>query len=317
MSLNSISKTSVDVSIIIVNYNLTKEIENCINSLILNVKSSSLKFEIIIVDNNSTDKDIFELEKKIIYKNIFFYYLNKNLGFGKGCNYGFSKASGEFICFLNPDTLIRQDIFSPIMNLLQSDQSIGVIAPKQQTKTRFFDFSAGFYPNIFFELFNLFGLGVFLEGFILKIYTKFKGKKYFEIDWILGAAIFIRAELFKTINGFDEDYFMFFEEVDLCKRISSKGFKIIYYPHLKVDHLGSVSGKKDYSLYTIRTYSSKYIYMTKHYKSLYKFIMQFLLFTQLFSQIIIWTILFPLKSHKSKQKINGFVYLLKHKMRLT
>jgi GT2 family glycosyltransferase len=274
------------------------------------------RYEIIIVDNNSPDKKLPETQNKFTRDNINFFYLDENVGFGKGCNYGYTKASGEYICFLNPDTIIKENIFLPILEIFKNDKSIGIVGPKQQTKSPFFDFSAGFYPNLLFEFFNLFGVGVFFEGFIVFLLTKLKKDKVLEVDWILGASIFIRAELFEAINGFDKDYFMFYEEVDLCNRVSNKGYKIIYSPYYSIHHIGSVSGKKDYTLYTIRTYSSKYIYLSKHYRSLNKFLMKSMLFTQLFSQMIIWSILFPMNKQKSKQKLNAFIYLLKNKMKL-
>lgn len=304
------------ISIIIINYNLAEEIDNCLTSISQNtdlVKRNDT--EIIIVDNCSPDKGLFETEKKFKKDNIHFFYLEENLGFGKGCNFGFSKSSGKYLCFLNPDTLITEDIFSPIISLFERDKSVGIIGPKQQVRPPFFDFSAGFYPNIVFEVVNLFGVGVFFEGLIMSLYTKLKRNNGLEVDWILGAAIFIKSELFKEINGFDKDYFMFFEEVDLCKRVSNKGFKIIYHPEFKIHHIGSVSGKKDYTLYTIRTYSSKFLYISKHYAGLYKSVMRFLIQLQLFSQIFIWTILFPVNKQKSKQKIDAFFYLLKTKVK--
>jgi len=308
----NLSDKKKDLSIIIVNYNLAKEIENCLNSLFNEINiPNRIDYEIIIVDNCSPDKGLFETEKKFKKDNIHFYYLDENIGFGKGCNYGFSKTSGKYICFLNPDTLVTEDVFSPIIKLFESNRSIGIIGPQQQARPPFFDFSAGFYPNIVFELVNLLGLGVFFEGLIMSLYTKLKRNKVLEVDWILGAAIFIRSELFKEINGFDKDYFMFFEEVDLCKRVSNKGLKIIYYPQIKIYHIGSVSGKKDYTLYTIRTYSSKFLYISKHYEGLYKSVMRFLIHLQMFSQIFIWTIFFPINKQKSKQKLDAFFYLLK------
>jgi|YelNatPaOPRAMG01_1025707.scaffolds.fasta_scaffold06747_8 GT2 family glycosyltransferase len=305
----------VKISFIIINYNLAEEIENCLNSILDKINTKrKITYEIIIVDNNSPDKALPNIEKKFSKDNIKFYYLEENIGFGKGCNFGFSKAHGEYICFLNPDTIIKEDIFPSIINLFEGDKSIGIVGPKQQTKFPFFDFSAGFYPNIFFELFNLIGMGVFFEGFIVSLYTRLKKNKNIKVGWILGAAIFIRAELFKEVNGFDKDYFMFFEEVDLCRRVTKKGYNVIYSPSLAIHHIGSVSGKKDYRVYTIRTYSSKYIYISKHYKFLHKFILKFLLFAELFSQIIIWTVLYPMNKDKAKRKLNAFFYLINHKM---
>src|SRR5690606_30178610 len=153
----------IDLSIIIINYNLAKEIENCLNSLIPVIESNEFNYEIIIVDNNSPDLKLRETEKKFSKDNFYFYYLEENIGFGKGCNFGFTKANGEYICFLNPDTIIKSNIFIPVLNLFKEDASTGIIGPKQQVRKPFFDFSAGFYPNIIFELFNLFGMGVFFE----------------------------------------------------------------------------------------------------------------------------------------------------------
>lgn len=317
MNSSDKSKNNIELSFIIINYNLAKEIEDCLNSLMLIVDAiKDFRYEIIIVDNNSPDKKLPDTEKIFKQENIKFYYLDENVGFGKGCNYGFSKASGEYLCFLNPDTIIKEDIFLPIIALFENDRSIGIIGPKQQVRKPFFDFSAGFYPNLFFELFNLFGVGVFFEGLVVYLLTRLKTNKILEVDWILGASIFIKAELFNEIHGFDKDYFMFYEEVDLCKRVTNKGYKIIYYPKYSIHHIGSVSGKKDYTLYTIRTYSSKYIYISKHYRLLNKYLMRLMLFIQLFSQIIIWIILFPMNKQKSKQKLNAFYYLLIHKMKM-
>lgn len=316
MKIDSPDNKMTILSIIIVNYNLEKEIEDCLYSILNNTFGLRDDYEIIIIDNNSPDKLLPETEKKFKNSNIHFYYLNENLGFGKGCNYGFSKASGKYLCFLNPDTLVKEDIFSPIIDLLENDKSIGIIGPKQQVKPPFFDFSAGFSPNVFFEIFNLFGIGIFLEGFLISVLTKINKNREMEVRWILGASIFIRAEFFSEIDGFDKDYFMFFEEVDLCKRISAIGLKIIYAPRFNIHHIGSVSGKKDYKLFTIRTYSSKYIYISKHHQSLIRGLMSCMMYIESFSQILIWTMLLPIYKTKSKQKIEAFLFLLRNRMRL-
>lgn len=311
MSLNKKSGFSKELSIIIINYNLAKEIENCINSLLATfANAGGLSYEVIIVDNNSPDKQLPQIEKKFPQDFIKFIYSKKNLGFGKGCNLGFSNSKGRFICFLNPDTIIQEDIFSPLIRILEQDSSVGIIAPKQQVKKPFFDFSAGYSPKIIFEIFNVFGLGVFVEGLLMQIIGK--GSKLVDVNWILGAFILIKADLFDEIGGFDKDYFMFFEEVDLCRKVMNKGFRILYAPQYKIHHIGSVSGKKNYRLYTIRTYSSKYIYITKNIKPYLRYIYRSLLYIQLVSQIIIWLILFPLNHQKSRQKLSAFIFLIRN-----
>ncbi|MGQ9800019.1 MAG: glycosyltransferase, partial [Ignavibacterium sp.] len=105
------------LSIIIINYNLEDEIEKCLINLLktLNgIEFLSEAFEIIIIDNNSPNKKLPELEKKFTSDQIHFYYSDKNLGFGKGCNLGAAKSKGDFLLFLNPDTIVQEDIFTPI-----------------------------------------------------------------------------------------------------------------------------------------------------------------------------------------------------------
>ncbi|MBU1680159.1 MAG: glycosyltransferase, partial [Bacteroidetes bacterium] len=154
------SNRNVALSVVIVNYNLAREIENCLTSLLQVIEMmKNIEYEIIIVDNNSPDRNIVQTENKSRKDNIHFYYLEENLGFGKGCNYGFTKASGKYIWFLNPDTIIKEDIFSQIISQFEQDKSIGIIGPKQQFSKPCFDFSAGFSPNILFEIFNLLGIG--------------------------------------------------------------------------------------------------------------------------------------------------------------
>lgn len=312
MIKNNTNKKNINLSIIIINYNLANEIENCLNSLLKIIYlQKDFACEIIIIDNNSSEKKILEIEKKYKTEDIKFYFLNDNLGFGKGCNLGFSKASGKYLCFLNPDTVVEENIFSPIIELFERDNTLGIIGPKQQIRNPFFDFSAGYSPNLFFEFLNIFGVGVFVEGFIMFYQNRLLKREYLDVNWVLGACLFIKSDLFESLNGFDKDYFMFFEESDLCKRVRESNYRVIYYPSVGIQHIGSVSGKKDYTLYTIRTYSSKYIYISKHFHFSKQAMMKILLRVELFSQLIIWILLFPFIREKSNQKINAFIKLIK------
>lgn len=311
-------RKKIILSVIIINYNLEEEISDCLSSLIKTlseIEKFSDSFEVIILDNNSPNKKLPELERKFGTHNIHFLYSDINLGFGKGCNLAASKANGKYLLFLNPDTIVTEDIFTPILDIFENDDAIGIIGPKQQIRKPFFDFSAGYSPNLFFEIFNVAGLGIFLEGLFMYALTKLYSEKYFNVNWILGAAIFIKKELFEKVNGFDRAFFMFFEEVDLCKRVNAEGYRIIYNHTQKIHHIGSVSGKRNYFLYTVRTYASKYLYLTKHFKFPLKQLMIQLLYFQIFTQILIWLSLSPLSYSKSRQKIKSFLYLLKHRMR--
>ena len=150
MNFVNIMQKNIDLSIIIINYNLSQEIENCLNSLLEKINTPKhWAYEIIIIDNDSPDGGLKETEKKFNGENIYFYYLNENLGFGKGCNYGFSKAKGDFICFLNPDTIIKEDIFNPMVELFKKINQLELQDHSNRLGSLFLIFPQGFIQTLF------------------------------------------------------------------------------------------------------------------------------------------------------------------------
>lgn len=298
----------MDLSIIIVNYNLSTEIKECIVSI--NKKLTGLDYEIIVVDNNSKDIKSKELQKEFlseIYKNISFFYLDENIGFGQGCNYGANKAKGKIFCFLNPDTIISDNIFPAIINMMKNDNSIGITGPGLNNNNKHFDYSAGLFPNIILELLNVFFLGRYAEAHYLKSLTEKNKNSPINVEWVMGAALFIKKEVFELVGGFDKAYFLFFEELDLCYKVLKSGFKIVYFPFLSLQHLGSVTVKKDYAFFTRLFYKSKLIFIKKNYSGFYKFLIELLVLLQIYSQLILWSVIYPLNKDKSRGKIKGLL----------
>jgi GT2 family glycosyltransferase len=296
----------MDISFIIVNYNLSNEVQNCINSII--EKVTGVIYEIIVVDNNSKDAASHNLDK--VYPNdrypyIHIFFLTANRGFGSGCNFGASKASAKTICFLNPDTIIEENIFFELIKYLKSDENIVAICP-QSTVKRYFDFSAGVFPNLFLEILNIIFLGRHIEALYIYLKKILGDEKPFSVDWILGASIIIKKDIFDEVMGFDEDYFLFYEEMDLCYRLKKLNYKIYYCPAQKLNHIGSVSVKKDYSFLTKNFYMSKMLFFQKQYGIIAGKTFIIIIYLQIFMQIILWSILFPLFKTKSILKIKGY-----------
>lgn len=239
-------------SIILVNYNTKKLLKDCIDSLIFNIKD--VNYEIIVVDNNSTDGSIEMLENKYVNK-IRLIKNNKNLGFGIANNLGAKIARGEYLFFLNSDIIAKEDILSGLAKIFESRPEIGILAPRlilpdgSEQK-----FAFGNFPS--------------LAGLILgKIKKDTAEKKYVKIDWVSGAALAIRKNLFDQVGGFDENFFMYFEDMDLCKRIGEAGYKIEVLPSVQVVHLGGRSIQKDGVRKKIYYESQDYFYK-KHYGKL-------------------------------------------------
>jgi GT2 family glycosyltransferase len=210
-------------SIIIVNYNTKELIKNCINSILINCENND--FEIIVVDNDSRDGSIEMLQEEFSDK-IKLIANASNEGFGVANNQGAKIVKGEFLFFLNSDTIMKNNILSELEKIFIENKGIGTVAPKLLLEDESEQpFAFGFYPKI---------LNVIFEKF--KRAPKYLNKP-FEVEWVSGAALIIRREIFKKLGGFDENFFMYFEDIDLCKRVKELGFKVIVCPELSLTHL--------------------------------------------------------------------------------
>ncbi|MDD8018425.1 MAG: glycosyltransferase family 2 protein [Bacteroidota bacterium] len=265
---NSISETHL-ISIIIVNYNGLNYTQQCIESLFR--FHSAEAFEVIVVDNNSTDGSVELLEKQ--FPDVTVCKLGSNKGFGSANNYGVKQSHGDYLFILNNDTIIESNIFPEMVSMLKEDQTIGVIAPQLKNPDGSIQLSYGKFPSLKNE------------------YTTRKqqaGSRNFnplsdstsgQIDWVTAAAMFVRRDAFEKAGGFDEQYFMYFEDIDLCKRIGDLGYKILYYPKTSLIHIGggsksnSVNGKIQ-----IEYRKSQLLYYVKHQTLLQQFLLKAYLF---------------------------------------
>ncbi len=305
--------SNMDLSIIIINYNLTNEVNNCISSL-LNI-SYDFDFEIILVDNHSEDKSIIKIADKFVQDDKFkfiFFRTEKNLGFGQACNLAVQRSSGRILFFLNPDTLIKENVFQDVLIEFNNLPSNNGVVGLNVNSNKLLDYSAGFFPNYLYEILNVFLIGRYFEALYVKYKSLICRDNKLNVDWVMGAALFINRELFEEIKGFDSDYFLYFEEMDLCKNVSLKGFPIIYLFNTKIEHLGSVSSKKNYYFFTKMFYKGKLLFTKKHQdKYAFNLFKKFFFFTFI-NQIVFWWLLKIKDKAKSSGKINAFRELLKN-----
>ena len=282
----------IKFSVIIVNYNLTLHVIESIKSLLSFF--SNFDYEIIVVDNNSADVEKNLLNNSFSSSNFLRkVFLNSNDGFGSGNNFGFNESTGEIIFLLNPDTKITQEIFDNVNRIFENYPHISVLGPKIINENRIQEKSYGMFPSVFLEFFNLFSLAGFIERKQIERKNANSNDEFFEVDWVTGAAMFIRRTAYESVNGFDTNFFMYSEEIDLCKRIKADGGKIIYYPNIELTHKGSVGSKKDYYFFTKTSYQSKYYYIKKHFKGMEKLMMLVFFKLQIIIQIILWSVLLP------------------------
>lgn len=193
-------------SIIIINYRTPKLTADCLNSLFKFCPQK--EFEVIVVDNNSGDSSLISLKEEFGSR-LKLIANPTNAGFAAANNLGAKEARGEYLFFLNSDTFIQSDILTPLKNALQQDLAIGVIAPKLRLKT------GEAQPYAY--------------GYSKKAKT--------ELAWVSGAALVIRHEIFQKVNGWDERFFMYFEDRDLCQAVIRNGYKIAQLDSVSLIHL--------------------------------------------------------------------------------
>lgn len=241
----------IKLSVIIVSYNSEDFIEECVASVLKYIPKEG---EIIVVDNNSEDKTVEILEKFGLM--IKFIKSNKNLGFGKANNLAVKQALGEYLFFLNPDTEINRPIFNELIKFHENTSDCGLVGPKLIMKDGKVQSSVRKLPTVWgaFKEYVLGRKGEYSE------YVPEESEPT-EVEMIYGAAILIKKDLFEKLNGFDEKYFLYYEDADLCKRVRESGKKIYYYPKVSIKHL--VGGTKSNENRSKLNYVSSFKYHGK------------------------------------------------------
>lgn len=232
----------MDVSIIIVSWNTKALLKKCLDSIFLYTKGVS--YEIIIVDNNSSDGT---QEMLASYPDIKIILNNQNLGFAKANNQGIRESSGKYIFLLNPDTEITKDAPALLAHYLRDNPSCGIAGPRLLNAGGSLQYSVRRFPKLLDQLLILLKLhNLFPKLLPLKKYfmTDFDRKATQPVDQLMGAAIIIKEEVIKKIGMFDENFWRNFEEVDFCLRAQHAGFQICYVPTVAIMHRKAESFKQ-------------------------------------------------------------------------
>lgn len=268
------------LSIVILNYNTKELTSSCIESVLKQYYSQikDNEFELIVVDNASTDGSQSLLSRK---KNIKVVKNSENYGFSKGCNIGAKKASGEYLLFLNSDTRVKDKGFLGMIDFLDKNLKIGVLGGKLLNKDNSQQASCG-------SFYNLLNVTVTLLGGERIGLVRRKPKKIEDFDWVSGAAMMVRRDLFEKLNGFDEKLFMYMEDIEFCFRAKRSGFKVFFYPDVKIIHQELGSSNRRFAVVNI--YKGLSYFYKKHARLEYPLVW-LLLFTKALIAIFIGIIL--------------------------
>lgn len=224
------------LSIIIVNYHVKEELLDCIRSIV--GSKFDLAYEVIVIDND--EKKTIEKDLKKEFPKVKYIKSPRNIGYGAGNNLGAKLAKGEYLFILNPDTKFYSGNISKVISLFEKDKNIGVIAPLLlDTDNKSYELQGTKELTPGRALFSLSFLSkVFPKNRIYKDYylLGWNKNKVKEVDVVPGTAFVIKKKLFDKIGGFDEKFFLFFEEFDFCRRIRKTGYRIYISPSLKLIH---------------------------------------------------------------------------------
>lgn len=250
----------MELSIIIVSYNTSQITRECIESAISSLEGSKLKYEIVVVDNDSSDDSEEQLKiLKAKHKQIQLIESGKNIGFGPANNLAVKKSKGEYVLLLNSDTVVIKDAIERLLSFAKNNKEAGFIGGKLLNKDGTSQPSAGPY----YSLPIIFG-ALFLKGDYYGL-TRFSPTKTKRVDWISGACILTKKEYFEKLGGFDEDIFMYMEEIDLLYRAKKLGYKVYVYPEARFIHYGSLSsGNRTYPI--LQVYRG-FLYLYKKHHS--------------------------------------------------
>lgn len=236
------------VSVIYVNYNTSELLLQSISSLIIQCRE--IPFEIIIIDNASREEDQQNLKKglnDLQHDQIHVTFAGRNLGFSKANNLGAKEAKGSYLFFLNPDTLVLNDVIGTFCRFLDSaDAATAACGGNLLKEDGSPNYSYGNFPGMLYEVCSIgFGLRYLFNSYYEKhvfIGRTVEGTEPLSAPYITGADIFIRAQVFHLLNGFDENFFMYYEETDLFKRLERSGYQSYILPQARIIHFegGSV-----------------------------------------------------------------------------
>lgn len=268
--------SNTDVSIIIVNYKSWRHLKNCLGALKA-IQSNAFSIEVLIVDNCSNDGKLEEFSQD--FPDFQFIQNTGNNGFANGCNLGASKAKGDYLFFLNPDTIAKDDAIEKLLNFAAKNRHVGIVSCHQKNANESYERTIRLFPSI-----------LTLFGFSRAIYRKINQSKIRDQynpnntviypDWVSGSVVFMSREWFQQIEGWNEDYWMYYEDIDICKRVHESNGKVALLQNVEIIHNHGGASRinvKTASITKTEVLISKHVYIKNHFKGLENFSSQLLI----------------------------------------
>lgn len=258
------SQKPSDITVSIVNWNTKEELAACIETVL---SQHNIDMDLIVIDNASSDGSA-DLVREKFADTIRLIENPDNLGFGAAHNQSIRRYTSRYILLLNPDCrLLESDVLSKMVAFMDDNPDVGIIGPKIHNTDGTLQFSARHYPNMIAAVFRhtvfgkLFPNNRFVRDYLL---TDWKHDQISDIDWLSGAALLLRREMLDQIGMLDERFFMYCEDVDICRRAHMGGWRVVYYPMVSISHrIGAASDKNAVAM------------IKQHHRSMLKYFLKY------------------------------------------
>jgi len=261
-----------ELSVILVSFNDWLHLEKCLQSLKTFLPEDDL--EIVVVDNNSSDGSPDLVKKR--FPNVKLLCASENLGFARASNLGISASAGEYVLFLNSDTIANVQSLTVLLDEMKRNPSIGAVGPALLSGQETYQVSFGKRVDFFSEFIQ--------KGFFNLYYAKKlrSDQKVREVGWLSAACLLVRRKALEEAGCFDENYFLYFEDIDLCYRIRHEGWTLRFCPQAQIIHIGgtSTSVVKNSSRYHYR--KSQIYFYRKHNSRLFQGLLRIYLWVNFF-----------------------------------
>ena len=234
----------VDITVVIVNYNVRPFLDHCLQSV--QRASVGLNVQVIVVDNASQDGSAVMIQER--YPDVTLIANAENVGFARANNQAFERAEGDVVLILNPDSFVQEDTLQQLWSRLKTSQDVGAVGPKIILPDGCFEpRSMRGFPTPWAAFSYLSGLSALFPKspfFSRYLLTYLNQNSEHEVDALSGCCMMVRRHLLEELNGFDGDYFMYGEDLDLCYRIRQLGYRILYDPATRIVHFKGESTRR-------------------------------------------------------------------------
>lgn len=274
-----------ELSITICSWNTKEDTRKCLQSIYDCYHEG--KIETIVIENASEDSSAEMIENEFPWVKLI--KLKQNVGFAKGHNIGFKESKGEILMALNSDTIVHGGALKKLISFFMQNKDVGIAGPKLLNPDGSLQYSCRKFPTPLAALFRntplgkMFPKNKFARDYLMQDWAHDESR---DVDWLSGAALCIKRELYEKIGGFDEQFFMYLEDVDLCKRAHEAGYRVVYLPDAIITHAIGRSSDRVANEMIKQFHKSMMLYYKKH--NLRKIFILFRPFAFVFAKLFLW-----------------------------